>query len=309
MSLNPNIKTLKLLADETRIKILRIAREGEFTVNEFVEILSLHQSNISRHLNQLKESNLLSDRKEGNLNFYRCSESLKADFAITNIIESAFIALGDSSSVLNFTQQILNDRKNKSKTFFDEIAGKYRNLAEPGGGFEGLFEAFASLIKIETAVDLGCGEGELALKLAPNCKTIYAVDLSEEMLKFVQQKATLSNVSNLITKRGDLESLPLPDNHADLVILSQVLHHASNPEKALIEALRILKPKGRLLLLDLQAHNFEWMREQMGDLWLGFTENKFNQWAQDFNLSHCKIKTIDVKQGLPLLLMIAQKEE
>ncbi len=70
-----------------------------------------------------------------------------------------------------------------------------------------------------------------------------------------------------------------------------------------------MKPKGRLLLLDLQAHNFEWMREQMGDLWLGFTENKFNQWAQDFNLSHCKIKTIDVKQGLPLLLMIAQKEE
>ena len=307
MSLTPSVKTLKLLADETRIKILRIAREGEFTVNEFVEILSLHQSNISRHLNQLKEADLLSDRKEGNLNFYRCSESLKADQNILGLILSAFEGIGDSASTLNFTQQILNERKQKNKTFFDKMAGKYRNLVEPGGGYAGLFEGLATLLIVDTAVDIGCGEGELSLALSSSCQKIYAVDLSEEMLKVVDQRAKEKNLENLITKRGDLENLPFEEEEADLVILSQVLHHAANPENAITESLRVLRKGGKLMILDLQDHNLEWMREEMGDLWLGFPEKSLRDWIQKHKVKTQTFKGVEVANSLPLWLIILEK--
>ena len=135
MSLSTNLKTLKLLADETRLKILRISKESEFTVNEFVNILDLHQSNISRHLNQLKEAKLLSDRKEGTLNFYRWSETLRADETLAEVIDTVFEDLDDKTTVLQVTRQLLSERRQQTKSFFDELAGKYHRIAEPGGGW------------------------------------------------------------------------------------------------------------------------------------------------------------------------------
>jgi ubiquinone/menaquinone biosynthesis C-methylase UbiE/DNA-binding transcriptional ArsR family regulator len=308
MSLSTNLKTLKLLADETRLKILRISKESEFTVNEFVNILDLHQSNISRHLNQLKEAKLLSDRKEGTLNFYRWSETLRADETLAEVIDTVFEDLDDKTTVLQVTRQLLSERRQQTKSFFDELAGKYHRIAEPGGGWQAISQGLAWTKELGTCLDIGCGEGELTLTLAPFAKEVYSVDLSEEMLKVLNNDAQRNNFKNITTKSGDIENLPVEDQSIDSSFMSQVLHHATNPNIALGELSRVLKSNGSFVLIDLLKHNQEWMREKMGDYWLGFDIEQIEEWIKPLPLEITHKQIIEVRDGLPVLLICGTKK-
>jgi len=305
--LTSSIKLLRTIADETRLKILLILSRAEFTVGEMVQILGIHQSNTSRHLSQLRDSSLVDDRREGAIVYYRWSESLRASNDIQRLLREAWKDLSDTDAVQDHIQSILAHRRSLSQKFFDSIDGRFRKLKEPGGGAEAILRAFGNLLQFNHAVDIGCGEGDITLILARGCKRVSAIDQSPKMLDVVADRAQAENLLNIEPTVGLMESIPLPDQCADLVIMSQVLHHAAVPEEAIHEALRVLAPKGKLVLIDLAAHDQEWVREHYGDLWLGFQPAHIESWL---NTAPCVIRhkeTIHVQEGLPAFYIIAER--
>lgn len=306
-SLAPSLKFFKVISDETRLKILMILKHSEFTVGELVDILEIHQSNTSRHLTQLRDNYLVDDRREGALVYYRWSEALRLNKELSKIISDAWKNHSDHDRLEAQIQKLLVERKTKTKSFFDKVAGKYHQLAKPGGGSEALLEAFSYLLDIDTCADIGAGQGDLSLMLANSSKKVIAVDLNQKMLNIIDERANDANIGNIETLLGDLDNLNIPDSSVDLVVLSQVLHHIPAPEKAFSEITRILKPNGKLMLLDLLAHDQEWVKEKLGDFWLGFESERLAEWIESAKLNVLYQSSIMIEEGLPVILFIAKK--
>lgn len=302
-----SLRLFKALGDETRLRILQLLEEYELSVSELVRILSVHQSNISRHLNHLREAGMVHDHKEGALTWFSWSKELKQESNVADLLRKAFAEIAESAEDLAFAAKIIEERKLEGRKFFDQIAGRYKDLASPGGGREALIQAFLSLHDFDQVADLGCGEGELSLLLARHSKQISAIDLSPSMLEVLKAKAKEEKIFNIHTQLGDIEQLPLEDSSQDLALLSQALHHASSPLKALREAFRILKPLGKLLILDLKSHEHDWMREKMSDLWLGFEAEEITQWLNESGFKILKHSQIQPELGIPVLIFTAIK--
>jgi len=305
--LTPSLKLFRIIADETRMKILMILERAEFTVGELVRVLAIHQSNTSRHLQQLREGNLVDDRREGALVYYRWSESLRANKEFQSLLKSAWNEIPDREAVEGHLESLLAQRRQQAQQFFDSVAGRYSKLAEPGGGAEALLRALGSLISFDHAVDIGSGEGDLSLMLARGCKRVTAIDLNQKMLEILKDRFAHAGFSQIEVKQGDMEHLPLPDACADLAVLSQVLHHAAAPETALAEMVRILKPGGRFVLLDLLAHDQDWVRERLGDQWLGFEPDRVISWLEHLHCTQITHEVIHVQDGLPTVLILGKK--
>ena len=308
MKLSPSLKLLKVIADENRLKILVLLKDAEFTVGEMVQILDLHQSNISRHLNQLRESELLQDRREGTLVFNRWSDKLRTSPEIKAILESTWAGLPGIEALELKIQDTLNARRGKTQEFFDELAGDYHNLVAPGGGLEALLRGLAWCIKSKNVIDVGCGEGDLSLLLARSCEKVTAIDISPKMLEHVQAQAKIQNLSNITASIGDVDQLPVNDLSADLVFMSQVLHHSAQPSLALQELSRVLAPNGRFIIIDMLKHDQEWMREKLGDLWLGFEAEEICKLLTEQNFIDIKLEQMSIENGLPLFLITGQKK-
>ena len=170
--------------------------------------------------------------------------------------------------------------RDNMRRYFDELAGKFGRQYVPGRSWKGVAEALLKLMPPMTIADLGAGEGTLAQLLAQRAKRVIAIDNSEKMVEFGSELARKHNIANLEYRLGDIEDVPIRAGKVDLAILSQALHHASHPERAIAEAWRILKPGGRIAILDLNRHHFEEAREMYADLWLGFTEMEIERYLQ-----------------------------
>jgi ArsR family transcriptional regulator len=166
----------------------------------------------------------------------------------------------------------LRRRQDKMRRYFDELAGKFGRAYVPGRSWKGIAEALLKLMPPMVIADLGAGEGTISQLMAQRAKRVIAVDNSEKMVEFGSELARTHGISNLEYRLGDLEDVPIRAGTVDLAFLSQALHHAVHPERAVAEAWRILKPGGRIAVLDLSRHHFEEAREMYADLWLGFTE-------------------------------------
>lgn len=306
--LTPSIKLLRTIADETRLKILLILSHAEFTVGEMVQILGIHQSNTSRHLTQLRDTLLVEDRREGAVVYYRWSEELRASNDMQSILKSAWLDIPDREAVEGHLEALLAQRRLQAQQFFDSVAGRYSKLAEPGGGTEALLRAFGALLRFDHAVDIGSGEGDVSLLLARGCKKVTAIDQNKKMLDILSERFQREGFPDICVRQGDMENLPLPNDSADLVIMSQVLHHAASPEKALSEMLRILKAGGHYIVLDLLAHDQDWVRDRLGDQWLGFEPERIANWLQNLDCAPHSQEVIHVQDGLPTVLILGVKQ-
>ena len=262
------LKSLRLAADPNRLRLLLLLEQEELSVAELQEILSKGQSQISTHLAQLKQAGLVDDRRTGKNAFYR----LKAPAELMELLRKAAAEVPEAVEDRQALRLALRKRQDKMRRYFDELAGKFGRQYVPGRSWKGIAEALIRLMPPMIIADLGAGDGTISQLMAERAKRVIAIDNSEKMVEFGGDLAKKHGISNLEYRLGDLEDVPIRTGTVDLAFLSQALHHARHPERALGEAWRILKPGGRIAILDLNRHNFEEAREMYADLWLGFTE-------------------------------------
>ncbi|MCF7849866.1 MAG: metalloregulator ArsR/SmtB family transcription factor [Kiritimatiellales bacterium] len=299
----------KALADEGRLRILRAIDQAELSVAELVQSLEMPQSTVSRHLKPLREAGLVEARRDGTSVFYNRGPIFR-DPAFAQVMNDRLKELHAANRDAASVEQVLNLRRKRSKEFFDQIAGRYGSLTDPGGGWQALAAALAAGFSGKEVADLGCGEGQLTLLLARFAKKVTAFDQSQQMLKLVQEKAEEQGLLDRVeVKKGILEDLPFPDGCLDAVFLSQSLHHSSNPQKVLLACSAALKKGGQLIILDLVRHEHEWTREEWADEWLGFDPFQLRSWLKDVGL---ETAVLDALPGstpdLSVLMVIGNKQ-
>jgi len=262
------VKLLSALADPTRLRILAALRENELSVAELQEVLGIGQSRISNHLAQLKSVGLLRDRREGQKAYYRRAEMGRE---IWSLAEGAAGELGTQARDGEALRRVLGQRQEKSKRYFDAVAGRLGKKYCPGRSWEAVGRLLLALAPRQVYADLGAGEGLISQLLAARAKKVIAVDHSPRMVEVGRDLAKRSGLKNLEYRLGDMENPPIRPGSVDVAILSQALHHAVHPPRVLEAAWKVLRPGGTLLILDLVEHTFEAAREMYADVWLGFS--------------------------------------
>jgi ubiquinone/menaquinone biosynthesis C-methylase UbiE/DNA-binding HxlR family transcriptional regulator len=267
------LNSLRTLSDRTRARLMHILQAEELSVAEIQEILGMGQSRISTHLAQLKRAGLVQDRRVGKNIYYSWTVAgpIKEP-ELRSIIRLAVADLPEAASDQLSLQHVIAKRKNRTREYFNKLAGKFGRSYCPGRSWQALAHLLLTMIPPIDVADLGAGEGTLSQILAKNARKVIAIDISERMVEVGSKLAKDQGFTNLEYRIGDLEEPPILDNSIDLAIFSQALHHANSPQKAIAAARRILRDGGRLVILDLLAHGFEQARELYADLWLGFSE-------------------------------------
>jgi ubiquinone/menaquinone biosynthesis C-methylase UbiE/DNA-binding HxlR family transcriptional regulator len=266
------VKILRVLADPLRLRILLLLEREELSVAELQEILSTGQSTISMHLSQLRQAGLVTDRRTGKNNLYSLKRENGGAEVLAQLLHQAAAEIPEARHDQAALKLILEKRQDRMRTFFDEMAGRFGRTYVPGKSWKGVAEALLQLMPPLVIADLGAGEGAFSLLLSQRAKQVIAIDSSRKMVEYGTKQATRQGVANLEYRLGDLEEVPIEDASVDVAFFSQSLHHALHPDRALAEACRILKPGGRILVLDLAKHKFEEARELYADQWLGFSE-------------------------------------
>jgi len=263
-------RLLKALADETRLRILHLLGHEELSGTDLMEILNMGQSRISTHVALLKEVGLVVDRRHGRRSLFSIAPGPAAGLWEDVLEENR--PTPEFQADLAGLEALRERSKLESRAYFDRVAAAFGEQILPGRTWEGLARALIQLAPRGRYADLGIGDGMLTLMLSEVAKSVTAVDISPEMLAQLRARAAKQGITNIETVEGEIEDLPLPDASFDVVVLSQALHHAVHPARALAEARRILVPGGRLLVIDLLAHTEEWVRDQLQHVHLGFTE-------------------------------------
>ncbi len=302
---------LKLLSDPTRVRILALLRHEELSVAELQEILDMGQSRISSHLALLRSGALVEDRKDGKRTYYSIAADLPAQGR--SLMEAAIRSVDDGEDMRRdreLLRRTLESRRQKAEKYFDEIAGKLGHNYCPGRSWEAIGHFLFHLIPSIDIADLGAGEGAISLLLARQAHYVFCIDRSARMVEVGSRIARENGISNLEYKLGDIEKVPLPDECVDLSLMSQSLHHAAHPAKAVSEAARILRPGGLLVILDLKEHSFEKARDMYADLWLGFRENDLYTWLRSCGLVKVETQVVmreAVEPHFETILAVARK--
>ena len=302
---------LKVVADPNRLRILLLLKAEELSVAELQEILGMGQSTISTHLSQLKQAELVEDRRTGKSNLYRISNSSSEGGVLGPVIDQAANEIAEAGADQAAMRRVLRKRQDKTRAFFDSVAGRLGKGYVPGKSWKGLAEVLLRLMPPLVVADLGAGEGASALLLAQRAKKVIAVDSSARMIDVGREQARRHGVKNIDYRLGDMEEIPIGDGEVELVFFSQSLHHALHPERALAEAARILVPGGRIFVLDLLRHRFEEARELYADEWLGFSEAELEAMLETAGFVNVEAAVVDKELDTPqfqTLLVVGEKK-
>lgn len=309
-----SLRCLKALADETRLRLALVLHRYELSVNELVTLLGMGQSRVSRHLKILAEAGLLRARRDGLWVFYAAVESGRG----REFLDSVLAFAGDEGRAdLDMADRIIEERARKTRQFFNAIAEDWDKLNSEVLGEFSLPDAVrraASSVPggCGTAVDLGCGTGEVLDRLRGVCREVIGVDGSPRMLelarrRFGQEFGNDPDSAGISLRIGELDHLPLRDGEADFACINLVLHHLSRPGDALQEICRVLRPGGMVLVTDFDRHQVETMRAVYGDRWLGFPREHLAALLAAAGLEPVEFHRREVKMGLALHLVLARK--
>jgi len=298
--MSATLKTLRALADPTRLRLAALLEREELSVNELQEITKLGQSRISTHLGLLLEAGLLRSRRDGKRTFYRAGAQLP-DTArqFLPIAMRGAKELPEAAADEANLKRILARRADQQQVYFNQVAGRFDRSYGPGRSWQAFGHLLLRILPPLTVADLGSGEGLLSELLARRCKKVIAVDNSERMVEFGARKAKKNGLKNLEFRLGDLEHPPIEAESVDLVVLSQALHHAQEPGIALQGAARILRRGGQVMILDLLRHDFAQARELYGDRWLGFTEAELHGWLEGAGFKKIEINVVAREEEPP----------
>ncbi|MFL5636097.1 MAG: ArsR/SmtB family transcription factor [Gemmatimonadaceae bacterium] len=274
------------LADPTRSRLLLALERNELTVNELVSILQLPQSSISRHLKTLTAEGWVEARAEGTSRYYRIASATldPASRRLWHIVREEVARTHSAEQDARRTQTVLSERSTRSQQFFSTSAGHWDRMRLDLFGRRTDVALLGLLDESWTVADLGCGTGAVTQSLASFVERVIAVDESTAMLTAARKR--LHGVENVDIRNGRLEALPLADAEVDVALLFLVLHYVADPGLVILEAARVVKPHGRLLVLDMMPHDRQDLRQSMGHVWQGFNRDTIGEWMQAAGLEH-----------------------
>ena len=302
---------LSALADTTRSRILLLLDRHELTVSELCGVMQLPQSTVSRHLKALADTGWIAARAEGTSNLYAMTRD-DLDPAARRLWALVREQVGPTPAALQDqrrAQRVLAERRTKSQEFFTSSAGQWDRMRDELFGERFHLAALPAFADAEWTVgDLGCGTGQLTAALAPFVARVIAVDGSAAMLQASMRR--LQGLTNVELRRSELEALPVDDARLDAATMALVLHHLPEPDRALREVARVLKPGGRLLIVDMLPHDRESYRQQMGHVWLGFSEEHVRRILDDSGFGEVRIVPLspDPKSKGPGLFVATAKK-
>lgn len=291
MSLKPSIlDRMSALADGVRGRILLLLEDHEMTVSELESVLQLAQSTTSRQLKTLAEADWVVSRPDGTRRLYqmRPTESDHPDRQLWRLTRDQLAQTPAAEEDRRRLQSVLAERRDRSRQFFETDAAHWDRVRDELFGTRFFLIALLSLIDSNATVgDLGCGSGALSEVLAPVVRRIIAVDDSAAMLSEARER--LGRFEHVEIQRGTLEALPIQARSLDIATLMLVLHHLPDPEKAVAEVARVLKPGGKLLIVDMLPHDRQDYRQSMGHIWMGFAAERIERLLERFNFEQVRI--------------------
>jgi ArsR family transcriptional regulator len=273
--MNAILDHLASLADTTRSRILLLLDRRELSVSELCAVMQLPQSTVSRHLKALSDAGWVSSRTEGTSNVYTMTRE-GLDAAARRLWLLVREQIGSTPSAAQDQRRLhaaLAARRTRTQEFFASSAGQWDRMRDELFGDRFHLAALAAFADPSWVVgDLGCGTGRVSAAVAPFVTRVVAIDASAAMLQAARRR--LAGLTNVDLRRGELEALPIDDGRLDAATMMLVLHHLPEPARALGEACRVLRPGGRIVVVDMLPHDRESYRQQMGHVWLGFPEEQ-----------------------------------
>jgi SAM-dependent methyltransferase len=310
----------RLLGDEGRLRLLRVLGRERLNVTELTGVLGLAQSGVSRHLGLLKDAGLVREEKDGGYSYYRLAPPLApngkdadgrtseaGENLLRVLLEQQFEASADDPMLRADDarlQEVLRLRKENFEAHAGPDTRDARQLV-PGRSWAAWSRALGMLLPPLKVADLGCGEGYLTVEAARWAARVIAVDRSDAVLRRARGLAQRRRVSNVVWKRGELEHLPIADDQVDVAMLSQALHHAEQPARAVAEAVRITAPGGRVLVLDLRTHEETWVHTKLGDRVLGFSDAELKRMLTAAGLRDVRVVVGARRTGDPFTVLLA----
>jgi ArsR family transcriptional regulator len=257
------------------------------------------QSTISTQLSQLRHAGLVEDRRTGKSSFYSLASTSATSATsgggsvLDEILAQAERETPEAASDQATMRAVVKKRQDKMRSFFDSMAGRLGKDYVPGKSWKSLAEALLRLMPPLTIADLGAGDGSFALLLSQRAARVIAVDSSAKMLEFGREQALRHGIDNVEFRLGDMEEAPIEDASVDLVFFSQSLHHVLHPERSVKQAARVLRPGGRIAILDLAKHRFEEARELYADERLGFSEAELETMLTEAGFLNVSVAIVD----------------
>ncbi len=298
---------LRLLGDETRLRLLRLLSREALNVSELTAVLAIAQSGVSRHLGLLREAGLVAEERAGTFTWYRLAPEVEQGdqrhAALWAWLREQFDRPTPATKADD--ARLEEVRRVRHENFLQHGAGGEKRQLVPGRSWAAWSRALGLLLPAMDVADVGCGEGHLTIETSRWARKVIAVDRSPEVLARAKALAARRKAKNITWKRGELDRLPIKDASVDLVLLSQALHHAESPAQALAEARRVLRRGGRVLILDLRSHGESWVTSKLGDRWLGFDDKKLAALLTGAGFGDVKVRLGARRAADPFTVVVA----
>ena len=294
----------RLLGDEVRLRLLRLLAAERLNVTELTGILGIAQSGVSRHLGLLRDSGLVEERREGGFTFYQipAPERRNGTAPLWQLLEAQFAASPDDPLARADRARLKEVLRLRKESFANHGDG---HQLVPGRSWAAWARALGHLLPAWDVADLGCGEGYLTVEAAGWARRVVAIDRSIDVLERAKALARRRGVSNIVWEQGDIDRVPLADRAVDVTLLSQALHHAADPAAVLAESARITRAGGRVLVLDLRRHDETWVRDRLGDRWLGFDDAQVEKLLSGAGFSDVRVNVGARLTGDPFTVLVA----
>jgi ArsR family transcriptional regulator len=307
----PILDHMAALADPIRCRMLLPLERHELTVNEICSVLQLPQSTVSRHLKTLADDGWVASRRDGTSRFYgMVLEDLDPGAQrLWPLIREQVAGTNGAEQDERRLKSVLSRRRSKSEEFFSSASAQWDHLREDL--FGGRFDLRAMLALLDQTLvlgDLGCGTGSMSEVVAPHVAKVIAVDGSADMVQAARRR--LKGLAHVDVRRGDLEAIPIDDAQLDVAMVVLVLHHVPDPVRALGEVHRVLRPTGRALIVDMLPHDRAEYQQQMGHVWLGFSERTMMKYLEGAGFERPAVKPLPIEtdaKGPGLFAAIATK--
>jgi ArsR family transcriptional regulator len=306
MTAAPILDHMAALADPIRCRILLPLERHELTVNEICSVLQLPQSTVSRHLKTLAEAGWVVSRRDGTSRFYGMAmqDLDQGAQGLWPVIREQIAGTNGAEQDERRLKAVLAKRRSKSEEFFASASGQWDHLRTELFGDRFHLHAMLALLDPTLVVgDLGCGTGQVSELVAPHVGHVIAVDGSPDMVQAARKRlkalhpSTPLRAGQVDVRRGDMEELPIDDQQLDAAIVALVLHHVPEPPRALAEINRVLKRGGRVLIVDMLPHDRVEYQQQMGHVWLGFSEKTIRKHLENAGFERPVIRTLPADES------------